>query len=303
MKRMLKWSGVGGVALGAAWLVLQMLPPRGVVPEPNSWRPRAGQRPLVIAHAGGQGLRPSNTLAAFAHSAGLGCDVLEMDLRLTRDGVLVVIHDETIDRTSDGQGRVIDFTVGELKQRNFGYKFKDQAGARPYRDQPVPIPTLEEVFTRFPQMPMVVELKDRTANGAKAATVLTELIRRFDREARTMVAAFDDATLDEFRRVSAGRVFTASPMERTRRFVLYNRAWLDWLAPTVDQALQIPVAAAGFQLDTPHLLSAAHRRNLAVHYWTVNDPTEMKRLIALGADGLMTDYPDRLLAVLKEIGR
>jgi glycerophosphoryl diester phosphodiesterase len=80
--------------------------------------------------------------------------------------------------------------------------------------------------------------------------------------------------------------------------VICNKALLDWFAPTADQALQIPVAASGFQLDTPRLIRAAHRRNVAVHYWTINDATEMKRLIELGADGIMTDRPDRLLEVL-----
>src|SRR5690349_9342520 len=125
LKRAAKWLALLlGLAL-AALIVLQLLPPRGVVPGQNPWRPKPGQRPLVIAHGGGQGLRPPNTLEAFEHSVALGCDVLEMDLHLTKDGVLVTLHDDTIDRTSDGTGRASDFTLAELKAKNFGFKFKD----------------------------------------------------------------------------------------------------------------------------------------------------------------------------------
>src|SRR5262245_30983485 len=102
MKRVFKF-GVGALATVALlFLVLQFLPPRGKVAGQNPWRPRPGQRPLVIAHGGGQGLHPPNTLEAFAHAVALQCDALEMDLRITRDDILVTLHDETIDRTSDG---------------------------------------------------------------------------------------------------------------------------------------------------------------------------------------------------------
>jgi glycerophosphoryl diester phosphodiesterase len=303
MKRVLKWVAATLVVLAVAFGLLQVIPARGVVPGQNPWRPKAGQRPLVIAHGGGQGLEPPNTLAAFAHSVKLGCDVLEIDIHLTKDGALVTLHDDTLDRTSDGTGHAIDFTLAELKERNFGFKFKDPSGARPYRDQPVRLATLEELFTRFPTMPMVIELKDRETNGARAAAELARLIEKYQRTASVIVASFDDATLAEFRRASGDRVFTATAMQTARQFVICNKAWLDWFAPTGHQALQIPVAAAGFQLDTPSLIRAAHRRNMAVHYWTINDADEMKRLILLGADGIMTDRPDRMLKVLAEMGR
>ncbi len=303
MSRFLKWTGITVAFIGTVFLVLPYVPARRVVPGHNPWRPRPGQRPLVIAHGGGQGLQPPNTLFAFEYSVALGCDVLEMDLRLTRDGVLVTLHDETIDRTSDGSGPAIGFTLAELEQRNFGFKFKDPTGARPYRTQPARIATLEEVFKRFISMPMVVELKDRGVTGVTAAGALAQLIDRYQRSANVIVASFDAATLDEFRRRSGGRVGTAAPMQRARWMVILNQLRFDWFAPTGDQALQIPIAASGFRLDTPRLIRAAHRRNLAVHYWTVNDPIEMKRLIQLGADGLMTDRPDRMLQVLAELGR
>src|SRR5262245_23058198 len=106
-KRVLKIAGTTLGALVLLFAIVQILPTRGKVPGQNPWRPAVGQRPLIIAHGGGQGLHPANTLPAFEHSATSGCDVLEMDVRLTKDGALVTHHDETIDRTSDGIGRVI----------------------------------------------------------------------------------------------------------------------------------------------------------------------------------------------------
>ena len=303
MKRAFK-IGLGALALVALiFLVAQILPARGKVPGQNPWRPRPGQRPLVIAHGGGQGLHPPNTLEAFEHAAALGCDALEMDLRLTRDDVLVTLHDESIDRTSDGRGRAIDFTVAELKATNFGYKFKDPGGAQPYRNTAARIATLEELFQKYPTTPMIVELKDRGTNGAKAAARLSALITRYQRAADVIVASFDDATLNEFRRLSGGNVFTAAAVNTIKWFVLLSRLHLDWFAPTGNQALQIPTTKYGYRLDFPALIRAAHRRNMAVHYWTINDPGEMKRLINLGVDGIMTDRPDLMLKVAGQIRR
>jgi glycerophosphoryl diester phosphodiesterase len=301
MKRALK-TGAGALAiLALLYLILQILPGRGKVPGQNVWRPLPGRRPLVIAHGGGQGLHPPNTLEAFAHSIALGCDALEMDLRVTKDDKLVTLHDETIDRTSDGRGRAIDFTAAELKAKNFGFKFKDPAGTQPYRDTPAHIATLEELFQKYPSTPMIVELKDRGTNGARAAANLNALITHYRRASDVIIASFDDATLNEFRRVSGGNIFTAAAVSTTKAFVLLSRVHLDWFAPTGNQALQIPTTKQGYRLDFPALIRAAHRRNMAVHYWTINEPGEMRRLIDLGADGIMTDRPDLLLNVVGQV--
>lgn len=288
--------------VGLFWVVLQWLPPRAVVAGTNAWRCVPGGRPLIIAHGGGQGLHPPNTLAAFRASGRLGCDVLETDLRLTRDGVLVTLHDETIDRTSDGSGRAIDFTLAELKEKNFGAKFKDPTGAQPYLDQPARLATLEELLQEFPGMRLVLELKDRGADGLKAAKALSDLLRKYERTGSVIVASFDDATLLSFQGFSSGAVATATPMDATQRFLILTRLGLDWFASAGFTALQIPVAKRGYRLDFPALVGAAHRRNMAVHYWTINEVGEMRRLIALGADGIMTDRPDLLLGVLREMG-
>ena len=174
----------------------------------------------------------------------------------------------------------------------------DPAGGHPYQETPARLATLEELFARYPSMPMVVELKDREADGARAATALGALIEKYQMTPRVVVASFDDATLNEFRRVTGGRVATGTAMGETKAFVILTRLGLGWFAPSGIHALQIPVQKYGYRLDFPGLLREAHRRNMAVHYWTINDPLEMRRLTALGADGLMTDRPDILSEVL-----
>ena len=290
------------VGLALTWGVLQVLPPRGVADGVNSWKRGSDGRPLVIAHGGGQGLNPPNTLPAFEGSVRLGCDILETDLRLTRDGALVTLHDEDIDRTSDGSGRVVDFTLAELKQRNFGAKFRNPAGEQPFLKDPARLATLDELFQAFPRIPLILELKDRGTHGEQAAEALATLIRRYQREQTVIVASFDDVTLDIFCRRSEGRVAVATPMGATQSYVILTRLGLSWFAPTGYQALQIPVRKRGYQLDFPALIGAAHRRNMAVHYWTINEPEEMRRLIDLGADGIMTDRPDLLKTLLREMG-
>lgn len=293
-------------ALALVWIVVQFLPPCGAVPGRNPFRAREAGRPLIIAHGGGLGLQPENTLEAFAVSAALGCDMLEMDARLTRDGVLVTHHDATVDRTSDGQGAVIEQTLAELKALNFGYRFRDAAGAYVYREKPARLATVEELFARFASFPMVIELKDRDEAGRRASAALAALIARFKMTNQVLVASFDDATLDAFRMATGGRVATSTAKAQTRQFVLLNLLRLDRLWPGGAVAAQVPSdprEAAGFKLARPGFVRAAHARNMAVHYWTVNDPDEMRRLIRLGADGLITDYPDRLKAILTEKSR
>jgi glycerophosphoryl diester phosphodiesterase len=276
------------------------------VPGQNPFRVRGDGRALVIAHAGGLGLNPENTLEAFAASAALGCDMLEMDVRLTKDGVLVTHHDATVMRTSDGSGAVIDHTLAELKALNFGYHFRDNSGAQVYRERSARLATLEELFQQHGRLSMVIELKDRGEPGRRAGAALAALIAKYQMTNRVLIASFDDATLGAFREVTGGRVATSSATGQTRDFMLLNLLRLDRLWRGGVEAAQVPSdprEASGFKLARPGFIRAAHARNMAVHYWTVNEPDEMRRLIQMGADGLITDYPDRLRVILGESSR
>lgn len=306
MKHKLRWLAGGIGVLGAAWLLAQVIPPRGAVPGVNPFRAARPGRPLVIAHAGGLGLNPENTLEAFAASVARGCDMLEMDLRLTRDDVLVTHHNATVEHRSNGTGAVRDHSLAEMKALNFGYHFQDATGAHPFRDHPAHTATMEELFQKYRQQQMVLELKDREEIGREAASNLAALIAKYQMTDRVVVASFDDATLEFFRSLTHGRVATSSARNETRDFVFLRLLRLDRLWRGGMQAAQVPSdprESSGLHLARPGFVAAAHARNLAVHYWTVNDPQEMRDLIALGADGLITDFPDRLQAILAESGR
>jgi glycerophosphoryl diester phosphodiesterase len=302
----LRWA-VGGIAvLAGLWVAAQVMPPRGAVRRHNSFCARGKGRPLVIAHAGGLGLNPENTLEAFAASVELGCDMLEMDVRLTKDGVLVTHHDATVARTSNGAGAVIDHTLAELKALNFGYHFRDPSGVPTYRDRVAHLATLDELFQRYGRVPMVIELKDGGEAGRRAAAELAALIAKWHVADTVLVAGFDDATLDAFRSVAGHGIATSCARGQTRNFVILGLLRLDRLWRGGAEALQVPsnpAPAYGFKLAKPGFIRTAHARNMAVHFWTVNEPDEMRRLMELGADGLITDYPDRLQAVLASTRR
>ncbi|MBL8051193.1 MAG: hypothetical protein JNM46_08225, partial [Anaerolineales bacterium] len=148
------------------------------------------RRPAVIAHQGGDGIAPGNTMFAFQNAVDIGVDVLEMDLHITKDNVLVLIHDETIDRTTDGSGEVEAMTLDEIKQFDAGYDWSNDEGATfPFRGQGITIPTLEEVLTTFPQMKMTIEIKKSNTSMIEP---FCDMIREYDMQDKIVVASFYD---------------------------------------------------------------------------------------------------------------
>lgn len=257
------------------------------------------RRPLVIAHQGGDGLRPSNTLAAFENAVALGADVLEMDIHSSADGVLVVIHDDTVDRTTDGVGRVHDKTYAELAALDAGYDWPtlaEEAGRtdRPFRGQGVTIPALEEVLRAFPDMPMNIEIKQEEPSIAGA---LCDLLRQYDREENTLVASFRPRSIQEFR-AACPAVATSAVEPEIRPFFLLSLFGLGAAAAPPAQAFQVPEFGGGFRVVDVHLIRNARAKGVEVHPWTINTTEDMERMLALDVDGIITDYPDRLLALL-----
>jgi glycerophosphoryl diester phosphodiesterase len=249
----------------------------------------------VIAHRGGAGLRPENTLAAFAHALALGADVIEMDVRATSDGQLVVIHDATVTRTTDGAGAVASFTLAEVKRLDAGHRFTPDGGRSfPFRGQGITVPTFDEVLREFPEARIVVEPKDEATD---APVKLCGLLRERGAVGRVIVGSFRDATIAEFRR-ACPEVATSAATSEGLRFLAAQKAGVAAALSPEVQALQVPVYFGGVRVLTRDFVKAAHGRNLKVHAWTVNDPEEMRRLIEAGVDGIMTDYPDRLLELL-----
>jgi glycerophosphoryl diester phosphodiesterase len=254
-------------------------------------------KPLFFAHRGGSGLAPENTLPAFEKGVSFGADALELDIQNTRDEEIVVIHDPTVDRTTNGTGPVASYTLEELRQLDAGYRFSSDGGATyPYRGQGVVIPTLREVFERFPTLRVNIDLKESNPERERR---LWALIQEYQAEERTLVASGDlHPPIVRFRQMSTGRVATSASEAEIRRFFYAAKLFATrWLHIEYD-ALQIPEAHQGITVASPSLIKAAHRLGLDVHVWTVDDRPAMERLLARGVDGLMTDRPDVLAEVM-----
>lgn len=272
--------------------------------QPLPDRPFTAPRPVVLAHQGASGYAPSNTMAAFRLALEQGADILELDVHMTRDGVVVVSHDETIDRMSNGSGLIREMTLAELRQYDFGYDFTPDGGLTyPYRGKGVTIPTLEEVLQAFPEVPLNIEIKQ--VDPPMEAQVW-ELIQRYGAEDRVLIASFHGTVAKRWRELAGDRVATSAPVEHMYAVAAHYVPHLDRLYEPVYDAFQVPVAEKAGPLtvrfDTERFLAMAERVNVAVHYWTINDEEEMRRLYQLGAHGIITDYPDRAVKVLRELG-
>ncbi|MBI1294895.1 glycerophosphodiester phosphodiesterase [bacterium] len=257
---------------------------------------RLTARSLVIAHRGGEGLWPSNTLFAFQKATELGVDMLEMDVHASADGVLVVRHDDTVDSTTDGVGEVKAKTLAELKALDAGYTWTDDNGhSFPFRGQGITIPTLEEVFAALPDMPMTLEIKqaDPPINQA-----LCDLIRRYNKTDQVIVGSFHIDALNDFRR-RCPEVATSGHEGDVRAFVYLSMAGLAGIHSPQAQALQVPRRFGNVEIITARSVRAAHARGLNVQVWTVNEKSEMADLLEMGVDGIITDRPDYLIELLR----
>lgn len=261
----------------------------------------AGQEgPMVIAHQGGEKLRPSNTMIAFQHAVDLGVDVLEMDIHATQDGVIVVIHDATVDCTTDGRGAVQEMTFAEIQTLDAGHYWTDDGGQTyPYRGQGIRIPALAEVLQAFPTMPMNIEIKQAEPS---IVAPLCQLLREHGLAEQTLVPSFHADTIAAMR-ATCPEVATSLVRPEITRFWLLNVLGLGALFRAPGEAIQVPERSTlpilgEVQVVTARFVRNAHRHNMAVHVWTIDETDDMERLLALGVDGLITDRPDRMLALL-----
>ncbi|MCC7119557.1 MAG: glycerophosphodiester phosphodiesterase [Anaerolineales bacterium] len=254
--------------------------------------------PLVIAHQGGDGVWPGDTLFAFEKAVAIGADVLEMDAHITKDNEIVLMHDERVDRTTDGHGLIEDLTLAELKELDAAYAWSnDDKKTFPYRGQGIQVPTLKELFEKFPKKHYLIEIK-LTDNPIHQP--LCNLIREYDMQAKVIVASFHDDSMKLFREVCP-EVATSAAKTEVISFVLLGKVFFSgWLSPQY-QALQIPYETSesyGIPVLTERFVQEAHAKNISVEPWTVDDPELMKLYIQWGVDGIITDRPDLLLEVL-----
>ena len=252
-----------------------------------------------MAHRGGQGLWPPNTIYAFERAVALGVDVLELDIHASADGVLVVRHDPTVDATTNGAGAIRELTLAEIKALDAGYPWSADGGQTyPYRDRGITIPTLEEILQAFRDMRLNIDIKP---DDPTVVAPFVELLQRYERTRSVMVGSFHDDQLRRFRALCP-EAATAAGVAETRLLYGLNLARLGvFYRPTAD-AFQIPEHAGRLHVVTPRFVRAAHAKNVEVHVWTVNETEDMQRLLMWGVDGIITDYPDRLRQVLKDKG-
>ncbi|MDQ3183205.1 MAG: glycerophosphodiester phosphodiesterase [Actinomycetota bacterium] len=257
-----------------------------------------GEWPVNLAHRGASSLAPENTIKAFRLAVEAGAGGLELDVHLTRDGHVVVLHDATVDRTTDGEGPVSEMTIDELCGFDAGYNFSlDGELARPYRGRGVRVPTLEEVLREFPGVAVNIDIK---AGRPGIEGAVFGVLREADALGRVLVVSTPHATVKRFRKVSGGHVSTGASKWEIGVFYLLSRLRLDRLVRPAYDALQVPLRHRGITLVTSRFIRAAHDRGVRVDVWTINQANEMRRLLDLGADVIMTDRPRTLAEVLRE---
>jgi glycerophosphoryl diester phosphodiesterase len=252
--------------------------------------------PANFAHRGASARAPENTLEAFRLAVRAGAGGLELDVHMTRDGEVVVIHDATVDRTTNGSGAVAQMTLGDLRGLDAGYRFSPDGGhTHPYRGRGVGIPTLAEVYELFPAAFVNIDIKVPRL-GAREAVL--RVIR--GAEDRSLVVSEDHAVVRSFRKASGGRIPTGASRLEIGAFYVLSRLGLQRLCRPAYDALQVPASHQGITLITPRLVRAAHSRGVRVDAWTINDPGEMRRLLDFGVNVIMTDRPETLTDVLEE---
>ncbi len=252
-------------------------------------------RPLVISHQGGDRVWPGNTLFAFQRSAELGVDVIETDLRMSKDGVLVITHDASVERISNGRGMISDLTYAELTQLDAAYNWSPDNGQTfPYRGQGITYVSLEEVFKALPEMRFNIDMKQTDPPIDRA---FCELVVHYSMQDKVLAASFHHQNNLAFRKLCP-QMATSADESETRDFVLANFLFLGRLFSPAYQAFQVPVTQYGLPVITKAFVAAAHERNVRVDAWTIDDPAEMRRLIDLGVDGIISDRPDLLMQVV-----
>lgn len=249
---------------------------------------------MLVAHRGGSLLAPENTMVAFSAATNdWWADMLEMDVRLTRDGHVVVIHDDSVDRTTDGSGKVSEMTLEEIQDLDAGYCFRDLHGCYPFRGTGVTIPTLDEVLEAFRDVWINIEAKEPQVAGPLYETLLSHSVKD-----RVLIAAEFEANRN------GARSYTGPwGASTTQGALFWALHWLPGGSPYVPGAdiLQVSEFWKGLRVVTPRFVREAHRLNLPVQVWTVNGIEDMRRLLAWGVDGIQTDRPDLLSGLLTEL--
>ncbi|MBR6728025.1 MAG: hypothetical protein IKM08_07500 [Clostridia bacterium] len=312
-------------------VVVNIIPPSKNVEE-NPFVVGEGNLPMIAAHRGGGLCNPENTMLAFREAVNTyHVEIIESDLYLTKDGYLVYNHDAYIDETCNVNGDlsldavkalctdegnrhyISDMTLAELRQYNFGYYFENKNGTRLYENESDPeskglqIATVEQLFEEFyqsnPELMFIVEIKDEGERGFEACRILCETLERYPNyKNRIVVGTFHDEIEQELK-TNYPDLYRGAPTGTAAGFVITQMLGVNLFNSSDFACLQIPTSydlGVTVNLDRATYIDRAHRRNIAVQYWTINDAETMRELIELGCDCIMTDDPELLVQVLAE---
>jgi glycerophosphoryl diester phosphodiesterase len=255
--------------------------------------------PIILGHRGAAGVAPENTLPGFARGLADGAHIIETDVHMTRDEVPVLMHDDAVDRTTEGRGAVADLLLAEVQSLDAGHHFQgEHPDGFPMRGQGIVIPTLEETFRAFPDARFNIEIK---AESPALVSRVVALTREFERADRTLLTSGEDGT-QALLRAELARTGLRPAIGASVADILdvVQSAQASSAPGTDSMVLQIPREFGGSPLVTPALLAHCHAHGIQVHVWTINEPDEIRELLALGVDGIVTDHPGRMAAMLRE---
>lgn len=327
----LKIFGCIVLAISVLMLIINIIPPTKNVAE-NPFIVGENKLPMIAAHRGGSINNPENTMLAFRQAVDtIGVDIIESDLYLTKDGYLVYNHDEYIDETSNVNGDIPleevkklcenpenrhyikDMTLAELEQYNFGFYFQNKDGERIYKNEielhqkGLQIATVEELFGEFyesnPDLKFIVEIKNEGEMGYKACEILYNTLEKYPKyKEQIVVGTFHDEIETELKEKYPD-LLRGAPTGTAAKFIVTQILKVNIFDKSDFACLQIPTSydvGITLDLDKKTFINRAHKRNIAVQYWTINDPQEMRELIELGCDCIMTDDPVTLKQILEE---
>ncbi len=278
--------------LGSVLIALALLGVAHLIAHPAASHPwyEGFEKPIILAHQGGMEEWPSCTMYAFRRAREAGSDVLDLDLQMTRDGVLVLMHDTTVNRTTDGTGAVAEMTWEELKKLDAAYNFTVDAKSFHLRGKGIGVPRLIDVLEEFPDWKLQIEVKKAPLSLAKK---LSEVLKEYQAEEKILLSCFDENMMAELRRQCPGVATSATPSE-IRLFTLAAFCHLEGVISPKYSSLQVPLRASGWSLVTPRTVAAARSRGLKVIPWTIDTEADVEICRQAGVDGFNTNFPTKM---------
>jgi glycerophosphoryl diester phosphodiesterase len=251
---------------------------------------------LAFAHRGASKEFPENTMPAFASAVQLGADFIETDIHITRDNKFAVIHDDSVERITNGTGKVTDYTMNELKRLDAGYNFTADGGkSYPFRGKGITLSSLDELLEAFPSCKFNLDIKEKNPEQIK---YFADIIEKYKAHDRIITASKYLSNLKAVRKIKPAIATSFSVLETLGILFLYKSGLIFLKSNFKGISLQIPEKYGNFNVVNKSFIKQVHEKDLQVHVWTVDDEDDMRRLIEFGVDGIMSNDPALLLKVL-----